>query len=324
MDSDLNSDETFIRSQPFIITLFKAILHFKRMAKKIRRWAALKTKVKKTHLHGKIGEQYAFTTILNQSQQSVDFSKAGARVINLKVDKLEKYISESKAKKLELKNEKLIAIKKIKNRRRFDKTRFQDNQFDKKVLSSKAGATSYVKSTHNIARSLAIKLDKMHGTTTQVIKEAENIQSEALRYIKGTNIYFGSTIAIQARHGGYLSYLHKDIIRASAPMIFPTSKFSITNADDPSDKGIFCYGKAVLLHTTDMEVLGANFGSGHMVNSKTRKIIPTLIQMHENDSKSILKAHQYGRWIVLNRDDPLGTLGVPVKIYLSHYTLYFK
>lgn len=95
-------------------------------------------------------------------------------------------------------------------------------------------------------------------------------------------------------------------------------------------------------------VLGANFGSGHMVNSNVRKIVPTLIKVNSEDPKrliasdihtythirlhiyvgifhphmsvsfviqrslSVQVAHQYGRWIILNKADPLGTVGETV------------
>jgi len=135
-------------------------------------------------------------------------------------------------------------------------------------------------------------------------------EHNGFEYLPGTQVYFGSRIALQARHGGYLSFLDPSNIKAAAHKRFPTTNFAISNCDDPTDTGILRYGDAVWLQAGVHEVLGADFGSGsNIAQSETRNIVPALINARR---ENLYKAHQYGRWIVLNREEPLDTLGESV------------
>eukprot|EP00600_Ochromonadales_sp_CCMP1393_P014448 CAMPEP_0174996962 /NCGR_PEP_ID=MMETSP0005-20121125/690_1 /TAXON_ID=420556 /ORGANISM="Ochromonas sp., Strain CCMP1393" /LENGTH=1016 /DNA_ID=CAMNT_0016251437 /DNA_START=254 /DNA_END=3301 /DNA_ORIENTATION=+ len=128
---------------------------------------------------------------------------------------------------------------------------------------------------------------------------------EELEYESGTSIYFGATIAIQARHGGFLSYNSSEI-KASAHKVLPYTRFVVKNSEDHTDVGVMKYGDALWLQAGNHDVLGAQYGS--LVDQK-RTIQPALVSCRRT---SMFKAQQYGRWIVLKRDDPMSTLGQPV------------
>jgi hypothetical protein len=134
--------------------------------------------------------------------------------------------------------------------------------------------------------------------------------TENLEYVPGTVIYYGAKVALQARHGGYLSYHNAVEIKASAHKILNQTKFIIINSSDLTDFGAVKYGDAIWLQAGQHEVLGANYVSSSTnangVETGERKIKPALINCRRNN---IFKAQQYGRWIVLNRDMPTETIG---------------
>ena len=132
-----------------------------------------------------------------------------------------------------------------------------------------------------------------------------NVQ-EVLNYAAGTAVYFGATVAFQSRHGGYLSYNNDADIKASAPKIVPSARFVVWNCDDLNDHGIMRYGDALWLQAGVHEVLGAQYGGGAISADGTRKLKPSLINCRRENA---FKAQQYGRWIVLNRENPSDTLG---------------
>jgi hypothetical protein len=107
---------------------------------------------------------------------------------------------------------------------------------------------------------------------------------------------------VQARHGGFLSYNSQEV-KASAHKIMSHSRFIVKKSDDLTDIGAVCYGDALWLQAGPTTVLGARYGS--LVDQK-RAIQPALISCKR---QNMFKANQYGRWIILNRDDPMGTLG---------------
>ena len=143
---------------------------------------------------------------------------------------------------------------------------------------------------------------------------AENVQKreKEAEFLPGTVVYFGATVALQARHGGYLSFYDASNIKASAHKVLPHSRFVIINAEDLTDIGTLKYGDAIWLQAGQHEVLGAQYGGGPLGSQTKRKIHPSLINCRR---ENVFKAQQYGRWIVLNRDDPLGKVGRPV----SHF-----
>jgi len=109
----------------------------------------------------------------------------------------------------------------------------------------------------------------------------------------------------QARHGGFLSY-NSSQIKASAHKVLNNTRFVVKNSEDLTDVGVMKYGDALWLQAGHLDVLGAQYGS--LVDQK-RTIQPALVSCTR---KNMFKAQQYGRWIVLNRNKPMQTLGKPV------------
>jgi len=128
---------------------------------------------------------------------------------------------------------------------------------------------------------------------------------DGVEYEAGTSIYFGSTIALQARHGGFLSY-NSAAIKASAHKVLSNTRFTVKNSEDLTDIGVMKYGDALWLQAGNHDVLGAQYGT--LVDQK-REIQPALVSCKRH---SMFKAQQYGRWIVLKRDQPMANLGQPV------------
>ena len=131
-------------------------------------------------------------------------------------------------------------------------------------------------------------------------------------YLQGTSIYFGATIALKGHHGGYLSYKNVNLIRGSAHKILSTTRLVISNADNISDSSLIKYGDAVWLQAGDFAVLGAYYDTRQVngkIDQSTRQIKPGLINCRRENH---YKAQQYGRWIILNAQDPIDLIGKPV------------
>ena len=143
-----------------------------------------------------------------------------------------------------------------------------------------------------------------HGFSTQHIVEDEKY----IEYVPGSEIYYGSFVALQARHGGYLSFNEKVYIRASAHKPLPQARFTIMKSDDLGNRAVVKYGDAIWLQAGSAQVLGARF-SGSISLGKGRRLQPTLVSSNRSN---MLQAQQYGRWIVVNVDDPVGSHGKPV------------
>ena len=206
-------------------------------------------------------------------------ARAGGDVITLESEKLNEYMTEQTRRREDLRLEKHKVVKKLKNRRRFGRVPLKENG-DRRMHYSEKGFT---KSRGNIAKGLVFKLNSINAATNSKMYEINGMVQpksasdaankfsfydrhstkhetvSAFQYIHGTSIYFGSEICLQARHGGYISYAHKENIRASAPVIFSGTRFIITNCDTPSDNGTLEYGKPCLL-----EVPGKSVNSGEV------------------------------------------------------------
>lgn len=130
-----------------------------------------------------------------------------------------------------------------------------------------------------------------------------------IEYIPGTEIYYGSGISLQARHGGFLSFHDDTAIKASAHKTLPTARYVILKSSDLSNKGAVKYGDAVWLQGQSSEVLGACF-SGSITQGEGRDLRPTMIKTKRNN---MFRAQQYGRWIFVNATDPVGMKGQVVK-----------
>jgi hypothetical protein len=339
-------DSTPRRKHPFLASFFKAVLRFKGLARKARKWRAIFSKATVKNYQPLPGERSEFSKEVNKSQKHVEYAKAGAPVITLQPEKLQEYTQALIEKKKKLKTEKIKVLKQIRNRRRFGKTTIFKSY--EAVGKSKVNLS---RSAVRVSKQLEGKLNAMSISNRffNLTKEEQHKLQDTFigakvqktvsdfEYMQGTNFYFGSDVCLQARHGGFLSYANTEILRASAPRPTEKTRFRLLNCDDLSDNGALTFGQAILLQTFNNEFLGANFGSGygrifdmnhilcyyinvlhtkhvyrHMVNSTTRKIEPVLMKMQETDPMSMLKAHQYGRWIILKKDDPIGSTGQPV------------
>lgn len=148
--------------------------------------------------------------------------------------------------------------------------------------------------------------------TSEVKTNVKGIQrmdvQDALQYHTGTAVYFGATIALQSRHGGFLSFNHSEI-KASAYKLLPSTRFIVWNCDQLKDFGVVRYGDAVWLQAGQHEILGAHYGGGPAVHDTTRVIQPALVNCRK---ANFVKAQQYGRWIVLNYKNPGGSVGEQV------------
>jgi hypothetical protein len=102
-----------------------------------------------------------------------------------------------------------------------------------------------------------------------------------------------------------LSYNNNEV-KASAHKVYNNSRFIVKNSEDLTDVGLMKYGDALWLQAGHFDVLGAQYGT--LVDQK-RTIQPALVSCKR---ASMFKAQQYGRWIVLNRNKPMETLGKPV------------
>lgn len=142
------------------------------------------------------------------------------------------------------------------------------------------------------------------GQQGQLMKKVNELKVE--EYLPGVSLYFGATVALQAHHGGFLSYLDPTKIKASGYRILPQTKFLLLNSDDLTDVGIVKYGDAVWLQAGHYEVLGANYVSGPAKKHESRKLHPALINCFR---ENMFKAQQYGRWIILNRGNPTSSIG---------------
>ena len=68
-------------------------------------------------------------------------------------------------------------------------------------------------------------------------------------------------------------------------------------------------GDAIWLQAGEFTVLGAFYSGGPVVAHESRRIHPGLISCRREDA---YKAQQYGRWIVLNAENPIESIGKPV------------
>lgn len=103
----------------------------------------------------------------------------------------------------------------------------------------------------------AMVLDDQEDQAMQMqLQHSPLIATEIGEYIENTPIYYGATIALQARHGGYLSYNNTTEIKASAHKILLNTRLMIKKSDDLTDVSMVKYGDAIWLQTGTNMVLG--------------------------------------------------------------------
>lgn len=207
--------------------------------------------------------------------------------------------------------------------------------------------------------------------TGEDIEEKLN-KTEKNDYLVGTSIYYGATIALQARHLGFINYSadSSQVSSSSSSNIDRFSRFIIKKSTDTSAIGMVRYGDPLWLQAGSDYVLGAHYGSlrnasaaasalmkeeenggdggifrgrneesddeddeddednddehdenkekinrlnknRNMRKKNSNSMQPMLISCRRQ-GQSLSKVQQYGRWVILNRADPMGTLGHPV------------
>lgn len=143
-----------------------------------------------------------------------------------------------------------------------------------------------------------------------MIADVDNINT----YLPGAPIYYGATIGIQARHGGYLSYFNSSDIKASAFKPTGQARYVIINCDRREDTGLVRYGDAIWLQVGLYEILGAKFGIRKRNKVKEgekneHSLIPSFVNCRNDNMK---RAMNYGRWIVMSKSHGLAKQGQPV------------
>jgi hypothetical protein len=333
------------RTQPFLITFFQAVMAFKKVCKLI------KIRIGRTRQFNLLKRSTTFQVELKRSQQQITMIKKGQSLIQADVLKPHLLITATKVGDDFYKNQEIRYNKREKlftqvnkqingylsKERQNPVSQLLDHKLTKLAEegsspSKKTRATILGKSNNdqllshsNVFQAFENTQQTNHNNNNETNEttipsssaapfgEGEEGGTGPKRedygdYIEGTAIYYGSTVAIQAKHGGYLSFNNNEI-KASAHKVLTNSKFIVKKSDDLTDIGIIKYGDALWLQAGLGFVLGAQYGS--LIDQK-REIQPTLVSCKR---QSMFKAQQYGRWIVLNKENPMRTLGKPVCHY---------
>ena len=83
-------------------------------------------------------------------------------------------------------------------------------------------------------------------------------RAATVEYTPGCAIYYGSTVALQAHHGRFLSLDSSRVCEASAAGHDPHARFTIWNLDNLNDTGTLRYGDAVWFQCGRHEILGSS------------------------------------------------------------------
>ena len=158
---------------------------------------------------------------------------------------------------------------------------------------------SHSKATPSVSEKLNRRLSTFIMTSQEIsIPAYGSLNTE---FLSGTPIFYKATLAIQSRHNRFLTF-DEISVSASSKTASLSTQFVIINADNTGDDGNVRYGQAVSLVIDHKKSLGSqHFGRGPM-----RRLCPVLIKC----PKGILqKAHHIGRWILMNRNNPIESLG---------------
>lgn len=314
------------RTQPFLITFFQAVVAFKKVCKMMRLRLG---KNRQSNYHKRPG---AFRRELVRSAQLIKNAKKGEPVINLhqawnQINRTTIATADEFYRKQSLRMTNAEKLFRSVNQH-LEQSAMKERMASHETLEAKLSKLTFPNKKEGVSKRITtikaqdntittsnnpfnnfVDANRQTSTTAGMTEEVEGKRAIPIDYqgdyIEGTAIYYGSAIAIQARHGGFLSYNNGEV-KASAHKVLFNSKFIVKKSDDLSDIGLIKYGDALWLQAGAGFVLGAQYGS--LVDQK-RQIQPTLVSCKR---QNMFKAHQYGRWIVLNRDRPMATLGKPV------------
>ena len=323
-------------AQPKFVMFIQALMAFKRLARTMKRWHIFEERQSKRVMRG----HSSLFTEVQKTDQVVLEASGGKQVITVQPHDVQVARLEMKQNKVLLNrerqrglDEKLLLQQDIDFTKNY-KVSTDYLHFGERLQSLQA---NFDKQLYQRLDALRDNIDADGQMTTEVVNMYNRTSSnkdplngkkkrgDKADYLPGTSIYFGSTVAIQARHGGYMSYANSEHVKASAHRILPYSRYVVVNCDDPTDNGLLRFGDAIWLQAGIHEVLGAIYVSeeekakrniskskmGNKEQSDGRMIVPALINCRKANA---FKAHQYGRWIILHKDKPLETLGE----YVTH------
>jgi hypothetical protein len=161
-----------------------------------------------------------------------------------------------KALMLRRKNQKKRRRNKITNQNCVIMAAKQIARFNKKLLSGEMTTSEILQRKFNTI----IKGPQMKAAVSNPVDERGPQEAQQLVHTEGTTIYYGSQIALQARHGGYLSHNDQSSIKASAHKIYSGAQFRIVKCEDTTNMGVLTYGSPIWLLVGSNDVLGAQFG----------------------------------------------------------------
>ncbi len=321
------------RTQPFLITFFQAILAFKKVCKMMR------LRIGKRRQFSNYRHATPFQVELERSHQLISAVKKGQSVIrvepmnNVKTIDLnetsdnfyrKQSLQRTKSERLFREVNKQLESYVIRERLKANKpgesledklnrvyttsdvSTKRKNSMTKKAQHTKPVDTHLITSQNLFQFLLSTNPTGGDNPISSGVEEFDSKQHlEQGEYLEGTAMYYGSSVAVQARHGGFLSYNDSEV-KASAHKILSNSRFVVKKSDDLTDIGLIKYGDALWLQAGHGFVLGAQYGT--LVDQK-REIQPALVSCKR---QSMFKAQQYGRWIILNQEEPIKMLGRPV------------
>lgn len=245
------------RTQPFVVTLLMAVVSFKRIAKLMKkRFIFAKVMAAKRGVSS-LRKSIAFSEI------DVARAREGNRVIidynipvTVEAPKVYSYENDPaiKALMLKRKNQKKRRRNKVTSQNCVIMAAKQIARFNKKLVSGELNAPDALQRKLNAMS----KGPQIKQPTAQQVDDKFGAESQQT-HTPGTTIYYGSQIALQARHGGYLSHNDQSNIKASAHKIYSCAQFRILNCDDTSNMGVLTYGSAIWLLVGPNDVLGAQF-----------------------------------------------------------------
>ena len=213
---------------PFIISFFKAVMAFKRLARHVLRWKSFKNASEDQSFRPKFGQRSALSVHIKKTDEALMSVRNGGPLFSMHSDDIIHHRRIKELDKINKIKQKNLVLQQIRNRRRFatNKTAILGNRhalaYD---MQPEIGVG--VKFSK---KSLKVKLDTLHETnnrelfkdhlkkdrTTEpvdlsllMVKNAVRAHAaedreknaeqdyQALTHQKGTHVYFGSTLALQ-------------------------------------------------------------------------------------------------------------------------------
>ena len=220
---------------PALVMFVQAVMAFKRLARTLKKWKTLERTTKVVHSRG----PNSLLLQVRKTNLNVKQASSGFHVIQVTANDIAETRKEIKTHRVLAEREK----RRKENEDALDKQKKEQedmvngNNFAKYMVRSKIKefGQHLTQMQHEFDRELFKTMDEVDpdghwaqnaetlGMLNKVAQDkkkkvvsVEDKKNEKIEYLAGTTIYFGSTVAVQGRHGGYLSY-HTDVVKASAP-----------------------------------------------------------------------------------------------------------